>query len=80
MSEAPKYVWIVEEVGDDYHGSCIEVAFTSEADADAYVAFRQGCRKTCDDCGHTHSYIKIKVPLLTQWPLPDGDQDDSETD
>jgi hypothetical protein len=80
MSEAPKYVWIVEEVGDDYHGSCIEVAFTTEADADAYVAFRQGCRKTCDDCGHTHSYIKIKVPLLTQWPLPDGDQDDSETD
>lgn len=56
------YVWIVEELGDDYHGSRSVRAFSAETAAKQFAAIKDQNQPTkCGDFG----YCKIHNPDCT---------------
>lgn len=55
-------IWIVEEAGDDYHGSSVVAWFDDKQDAEDWAKTQDKQQQPCEDCEHRFSYIVYSVP------------------
>ena len=62
-----KYVWIVREEGDDYHGSRDVCAYTKEVDAKKRAEKLDREQKPCPDCGDKYSYWTYDIQVLEKF-------------
>lgn len=57
-------VWILDENGDDYHGSRTVAVFRNEIDARREADVMRTEQVACQDCGHLYWYSVYQVDLL----------------
>lgn len=61
-----KQVWLIREVGDDYHGSRNVCAYTKEEDAKKIAEKLYSEQEPCPDCGDKYSYPVHSIEVLEE--------------
>ncbi len=57
-------IWIIEETGDDYHGSrVLNDAYTSREAAQSGADGLMNQQKACSDCGHKYLYTVTEITV-----------------
>lgn len=56
-------IYIIEEIGDDYHGSGIVSAHSDKVTAEAEKYRLTAEQEPCSECGHTYHYCITQLEV-----------------
>ena len=56
-------IWLLNENGDDYHGSRVVCAYKNEEQARKEALWLTENQDPCEDCGHLYSYSVSIIDL-----------------